>query len=622
MYYQINKGCKNFGAQTVFEDIQFEIKNTEKIAIVGRNGCGKSTLLKCITGELDLDRGTIHRMNGLVVGYLAQTTFSDENRTVQEEMNLVFEPIFECKKELDAITDIMKTDHSEKVMEKFASIQEKFERLNGYNYQAELETVFTRFGFTRPELSKKIATFSGGQRTRLAFVKLLLSRPDILLLDEPTNHLDLETIEWLEGYLKRYDKAIVLVSHDRMFLDDIAEVVYEIEYGTMKMYKGNYSAFVEQKKLDQEKQGQAYIRQQKDIERLETLIEKFRYKKNKASFAQSKIKYLDRMEKIERPENSDTKTFKAHFTPRTKGGKRVLEVENLTIGYTQPLSTINLEVLQGQRIAILGANGTGKSTFIKTIMGLVPAISGNYLLGHQIEVGYFDQQLAQFSTNKTVLEELWDEYPELDRTEIRSVLGSFLFSADDVFKTVDVLSGGEKVRLSFAKLLLKHSNFLIMDEPTNHLDIIGKEALEESLADFAGTILFVSHDRYFIKKIATSTLYLDNSGAHFFPYGYDEYIEKSTQTPKTKEVIQQVEIVEEKPKIKPINAKREVLKLEKLIEEKEIELEAKRALRFEPEYYHDYEKMNQLDNEIDEIHNEISRYFKQWEELSEIAYEE
>lgn len=620
MYYQINKGCKNFGAQTIFEDIQFEIKNTEKIAIVGRNGCGKSTLLKCITGELELDRGTIHRMNGLTVGYLAQTTFSDENRTVQEEMNLVFQPIFECKHELDEITEIMKTDHSEKVMEKFALIQERFERLNGYNYQAELETVFTRFGFTKSELSKKIGTFSGGQRTRLAFVKLLLSKPDILLLDEPTNHLDLETIEWLEGYLKRYEKAIVLVSHDRMFLDDIAEVVYEIEYGIMKMYKGNYSSFVEQKKLEQEKQGQAYIRQQKDIERLEALIEKFRYKRSKAAFAQSKIKYLDRMERIEKPDASDTRTFKAHFTPRTKGGKRVLEVEDLVIGYDHPLSKINLEVLQGQRIAILGANGTGKSTFLKTIMGIAPQLAGNYLLGHQIEVGYFDQQLAQFNTSKTVLEELWDEYPDLDRTSIRTVLGSFLFSADEVFKTVDVLSGGEKVRLSFAKLLLKHSNFLILDEPTNHLDIIGKEALEESLSDFEGTILFVSHDRYFIKKIATSVLYLDNTGAHFYPYGYEEYVEKGAQNSKAKEIVRMPqEIIEEKPKIKPINAKREIVKIEKLIDEKENLLEEKRALRFEPEYYHDYEKMNALDEEIDAIHNEINQLMKQWEELSEIS---
>lgn len=614
MLYQINKGCKYFGVNTVFEDIQFEIKNTEKIAVVGRNGCGKSTLLKCITHDLELDSGTIHQLNGSTIGYLSQTTFDDEMRTVQQEMDLVFEPIFECKRQLDLITETMKTDHSEKIMTKYAECHEKFEQMNGYNYKAELLTVFTKFGFVKEDLERQISTFSGGQRTRLAFVKLLLSKPDILLLDEPTNHLDLETIEWLEGYLKRYEKAIVLVSHDRMFLDDIAEVVYELEYGQMKRYTGNYSSFVEQKKLDQERQNRAYDRQQKEIDRLEDLIEKFRYKKNKASFAQSKIKYLERMEKVEKAQSGDNKTFSAHFTPHAKGGKRVLEVEDLVIGYDRPLSKINLEILSGQRIAILGANGTGKSTFLKTIMGIIPALSGNYLIGHQIDVGYFDQQLAQFSTNKTVLEELWDEYPNLDRTTIRSVLGRFLFSADDVFKTVDVLSGGEKVRLSFAKLLLKHSNFLILDEPTNHLDILGKETLEESLKDFSGTILFVSHDRYFIKKIATSVLYLDNKGAHFYPFGYQEYVEKAEQ----KEEKKPAEVKKEIVKIKPANVKKEIGKLEKSIDEKEKLLEEKRELRFDPEYYHDYQKMNDLDEEIDDIHNQISQLMKQWEELSEI----
>lgn len=614
MLYQINKGSKYFGVNTVFEDIQFEIKNTEKIAVVGRNGCGKSTLLKCITHDLELDSGTIHQLNGSTIGYLSQTTFDDETRTVQQEMDLVFEPIFECKRQLDQITETMKTDHSDKIMDKYAECHEKFERMNGYNYKAELLTVFTKFGFIKEDLEREISTFSGGQRTRLAFVKLLLSKPDILLLDEPTNHLDLETIEWLEGYLKRYEKAIVLVSHDRMFLDDIAEVVYEIEYGQMKRYTGNYSSFVEQKKLDQDRQNKMYDRQQKEIDRLEDLIEKFRYKKNKASFAQSKIKYLERMEKVEKAQTSDNKTFSAHFTPHAKGGKRVLEVEDLVIGYDKPLSKINLEILSGQRIAILGANGTGKSTFLKTIMGIVPALSGNYLLGHQIDVGYIDQQLAQFSTNKTVLEELWDEYPSLDRTTIRSVLGRFLFSADDVFKTVDVLSGGEKVRLSFAKLLLKHSNFLILDEPTNHLDILGKETLEESLKDFSGTILFVSHDRYFIKKIATSVLYLDNEGAHFYPYGYQEYVEKTDD----KEEKKIVEIKHETVKVKPTNVKRKIAKLEKLIDEKEKLLEEKREMRFDPEYYHDYQKMNSLDEEIDDIHNQISQLMNQWEELNEI----
>ncbi len=618
MLYQLNKGTKYFGVHTIFENAQFEIKSTEKIALVGRNGSGKSTLLKCITGELNLDEGDIHKVNGLSIGYLSQTTFDDETATVQEEMNRVFHPIFECKNHLDHIAKQMETDYSEKTLEKYAELQEKYERMNGYNIQSELLSVFTKFGFKKEDLSRAISSFSGGQRTRIAFVRLLLSKPDVLLLDEPTNHLDLETIEWLEGYLKRYEKAIVLVSHDRMFLDAIAEVTYEIEYGQLKKYMGNYSSFLEQKKKDQERQERAYVRQQKEVERLETLIEKFRYKKDKAGFAQSKIKYLERMEKVEKVKSSDTKTFHAKFNPKTKGGKQVLTLDDLVVGYDKPLAQINLDILSGQRIAVMGANGTGKSTLLKTIVGKVNALSGNFLLGHQIEVGYFDQQLAQFTSAKTVLEEVWDEHPEVDRTTIRSVLGSFLFTADDVFKTVDVLSGGEKVRLAFVKLLLERPNFLILDEPTNHLDIIGCEALEESLKEYKGTLLFVSHDRYFIKKLATSVLFLNGEDAQFYPYGYQQYTEGESKRQDESNLLVKKPAAEDKPQIKKINIPRELKKLEKKIEKKEEELESQREKRFDPDFYHDYKKMKELDDEIDEIHNEINHLMKEWEELSNL----
>ncbi|RGC18898.1 ABC transporter ATP-binding protein [Absiella sp. AM54-8XD] len=612
MKYQIHKGTKQFGADVIFEDIQFEIRNTEKIAIVGRNGCGKTTLLKVIADIEHLDKGEIHAESALTIGYLAQTTFSNENALVEDELEHAFDKVKELGKQLELATTQMSEDPSEENMNRFANLQQRFEEMGGYTYHSELMTIFTKFGFQEEDLKRSIATFSGGQKTRLAFVKLLLSKPDVLLLDEPTNHLDIDTIEWLEGYVKRYPKAVVLVSHDRMFLDDVVDVVYEIEYGVMRRYPGNYTNYVNAKKSDLEQQKSAYVRQQKEIQRMEELIEKFRYKKNKAAFAQSKIKYLDRMDRIEDPK-SDEKTFKARFTPNVRGGKRVLEVKDLTIGYDHPLCTVNLEVMQGQKVAIIGPNGKGKSTLMKTLMQQIPPLSGGFLLGHQIEIGYFDQELAQFDTTNTVIEEVWKDFPDLNRTEIRTALGCFLFSGDDVFKTVDCLSGGEKVRLSFVKLMLSHPNFLMMDEPTNHLDLIGKEALEDSLSEYEGTMLFVSHDRYFISKLATAILVIDDGKATYYPLTYNEYMHKEPiQVVSAKEVK-----VEEKPK-RQINYGKEISKLEKKIEVKEKELEDLRELRFDPEYYHDVKKMDALDAQIDDVHNEIEHLMEQWEEYSEL----
>lgn len=613
MRYQIHKGAKYFGANTVFEDIQFEIRNNEKIAVIGRNGCGKTTLLKAIAGVESLDKGEIHKESNTSIGYLAQTTFANEEHTVKEELESVFQQFHEMQKRLDEMTSAMVHDHSEELLTKYANLAQTFEEAGGYTYEADMMTIFTKFNFQEEDLYRKIATFSGGQKTRLAFVKLLLSKPDILLLDEPTNHLDLSTIEWLDGYVKRYPKAVVLVSHDRMFLDDVVDVVYELEYGVMRRYPGNYTNYQTVKKSDIERTKSAYARQQKEIQRMEELIEKFRYKKNKAAFAQSKMKYLDRMERIENP-SEDTKTFHAHFTHRVKGGRRVLEVKDLTIGYDHPLCTVNLEVMQGEKVAVLGPNGKGKSTFMKTLMKQIPALSGSFLMGHQIEVGYFDQELAQFDSTKTVLEEVWDEYEDLTRSEVRTVLGSFLFQGEDVFKTVDCLSGGEKVRLSLVKLVLAHPNFLLMDEPTNHLDLTGKEALEDSLQGYEGTMLFVSHDRYFISKIATAILVIDEGTATYYPLTYQEYVERDT---KGKEEVK-VEVKKEKTQpVRHINYAKEVVKLEKQIEEKEQELEELRELRFEPEYYHDYQKMNDLDAKIDGVHNEIEHLMQTWEEYSE-----
>ena len=615
MKYQINKGSKSFGANTLFENIQFEVRNNEKIAVIGTNGCGKTTLMKIIAGEEELSSGTIHKASDCRIGYLAQTTFTNETNSVQEELNTVFQDLFQIQKQLDKITEQLAVDHSEELLNQYANLQHTFEERGGYTIQSEIETVFTKFGFPIEDLNRPIGTFSGGQKTRIAFVKLLLSAPDILLLDEPTNHLDLQTIEWLEGYVKRYPKAIILVSHDRTFINNVADEIYEIEYGVMRRYVGNYDAYLKTKESDIERQKSAYARQQKEIERIEALIEKFRYKKNKAAFAQSKIKYLDRMEKIE-DVNPEKKSFKAHFQARIKGGKRVLEVKDLAIGYDQVLATINLEIMQGERIGVIGPNGKGKSTFVKTLMGQVPKLGGEYMLGHQIEVGYFDQELAQFNSSNTVLEEVWNEFPELTRTEVRTALGCFLFQGDDVFKTIDCLSGGEKVRLSLVKLMLEQPNFLIMDEPTNHLDLIGKEALENSLMEYDGTMLFVSHDRYFIHKMATAILYIDENEATFYKMNYQDYLDRNKAAKEIKAETKKTEVAEKKPQ-RNINYLKEVTKLEKKIAQKEEEIEALRELRFDPEYYHDYRKMNELDNQIDDVNNEIENLMALWEEYSE-----
>ncbi len=619
MLYQVSKASKYFGADAVFEDVNFEIRGTEKIAIVGRNGCGKTTFLRCMCGEDSFDKGNVSCQNGTTIGYLAQKVLEHDEWTVRQELMTVYAKVFELQGRMQELEQKMTEEVSDRILAQYADVQEQFEAMNGYNWESEMKTVFTRFGFAENDLDRVIGEFSGGQKTRIAFVRLLLSKPDILLLDEPTNHLDLDAIEWLEGYVRNYPKAVVAVSHDRMFLDRIADAVYDMEYGKMKRYAGNYTSYTVQKKNDLERIQQAYSRQQKDIERLQMLIEKFRYKKNKAAFAQSKIKYLDRMEKIEL-EKADEKTFHARFTPQIKGGERVLDIEKLQIGYDDVLCEITMSMRRGDRVGVIGPNGTGKSTFVKTLMGLVEKKGGSFLYGHQIEPGYFDQQLAQFSSGKTVLEELWDENPELDRTAVRSVLGQFLFSADDVFKTVDVLSGGEKVRLSLAKLLLKHANLLILDEPTNHLDIPGKEALEESLKDYTGTILFVSHDRYFIRQMATSLLVLGDRSAEYLPMTYQEYTEREAAQQEAAPVKKPDSENREQPKtrqLSPESRRREIAKLEEKITRKENELEECRQLRFEPEYYHDFRKMNELDEKIDDLHNEIAHLMEQWEELSE-----
>ncbi|HEX3078170.1 MAG TPA: ABC-F type ribosomal protection protein [Lachnospiraceae bacterium] len=508
MNYKIKDCCKSYGAEDIFKNLSFEIKGNEKIAVVGKNGSGKTTLLRVITGMERMDSGKIESDRKYSIGYLEQVAFSCEDITVEEEFEKEFEELHRLESKLKELELLMQTNYEQDILDKYDGVLHRFENQGGYTYKSEIKTIFTKFGFPVQDLNRKINTFSGGQKTRLAFIKLLLSKPDILLLDEPTNHLDMETIEWLEGYVKQYPKAVVMVSHDRMFLDHVVNTVYEIENRKAYRYVGNYSDFVVTKRNDILRQNKEYAIQQKEIKHLEELIEKFRYKENKAKFAQSKIKYLERMTVIEE-RKEDTSTFRATFLSRTKGANKALTVSNLSIGYDHELCKVNFQVHYGNRIAVVGRNGTGKSTLVKTLVGKLEPLAGSYTFGKGIEVGYFDQEVEQFSSSNTVLEELWNCYPDLDKTKICNTLGCFQFKGDDIMKEVNVLSGGEKVRLTLAKLMLHHDNFLILDEPTNHLDIRGKEALEKALKDYDGTILFVSHDRYFISQIATSILEID-----------------------------------------------------------------------------------------------------------------
>lgn len=608
MLIQISSGTIFYGANDVFENIDFTVNENERIALVGRNGSGKTTLLKVLSQQEELSSGQVYKKNKVVISFLKQNALIDSKLTIRQEFEDVFKELIDKEKQLDTLSEQLKTNHSDKLIEEYSKLQEDFKLLGGYTYNSEMFTVLAGFGFKKEDIDRPVASFSGGEKTKIAFAKLLLAKPDLLLLDEPTNHLDLNTIEWLENYLAKYKKAMIIVSHDRTFLDKTVNVVYELEYGSIKRYAGNYSSFVEQKKNDYIHQESAYKRQQKEIERLQDLIEKFRYKKNKAAFAQSKIKYLQRMDIIEDPKKADTKAFKARFTCGVKGGKNVLSLDNFTVGYNDPLAKITFNIVRGDRICVMGNNGTGKSTLLKTIIGQVKPIDGYMMFGHQIEIGYFDQNLANFTSGNTVLEELWNEYPDLDIYKIRSTLGAFLFTADEVFKEVNVLSGGEKVRLSLAKLMLKKANFLVLDEPTNHLDIISKEALENALNEYEGTILFVSHDRYFIKKIATSCLVIEDKDVKYYPDGYKDYIDIK---PKEVEVIDKkqedvpLKVLKKKPKYNINKLESEISLLEDILEDK-------RALRFEEEYYQDMNKMKQLDEEIDDVHNQIHALEEKW----------
>lgn len=440
--------------------------------------------------KLDSDESAfIAKAGNPEIGYLKQIAFDDPDVTLEQEVRKCFVKMDERKAELARAAAELEHDYSDEKVARYTAMEEAFKDDGGYYYEKEYEVMIRKFGFSDDERKKPIRDFSGGQQTKIAFIKLLLSKPDILLLDEPTNHLDVTTIEWLEGYLKSYPKAVVVVSHDRMFLDNVVDVVYEIEYGTARRYPGNYTNFIARKKENYDKQMKDHIAQQKEIERLQRMVTRFKGNPTKTAMAQSKQKAIDRMVIIEAPDKYDNKTFHANFQPEKETGNDVLYTSELAIGYDHPLSVVSLDLKRGEKLGILGGNGLGKSTFLKTIVGKIPALSGEYRFGTNVQIGYFDQQMAMYTSNKTVLDDFWDEYPNLTETEARNALGAFLFSGDDVFKNVNMLSGGEKVRLALCKILKTRPNVLVLDEPTNHMDIVGKETLESMLKDYKGTLI-------------------------------------------------------------------------------------------------------------------------------------
>ena len=515
MRIRISHANVQFGGDVILQDINFEVRDNEKIAIVGRNGCGKTTLLKLIAHDIgmsniDSDEECGYETAGKQeIGFLRQINFTDTGITVEDEIKKVFEPIFECERRMRELEENMKSSDDASILREYAAIQSKMESLHGYTWKQDMETIFQRFGFKLSDLKRPIGSFSGGQQTKVAFIKLLLTRPDIMLLDEPTNHLDMPTIEWLEGYLKTYDRAVVIVSHDRMFLDKVADVTYEIEYHHIKRYAGNYSAFMKRKEEDLIKQEKDYEEQQKEIKRLTEWIEKWKNTPTKVAATHSKRMAIEHMVKIEKPRRFDTKAFHARYIPRIESYTNVINAKNLEIGYDKVLSTVTFLLQKKERLAVIGENGKGKSTLLKILVGEIPALGGEFKFGQNVEWGYFDQHKAvmeRFDPEQTVLDNFWEAYPDYLREEVRSALGGFLFSGEEVEKKMGQLSGGEKVRLALCEMLQTRPNLLILDEPTNHMDIVGKDALEKMLNEYEGTVLFVSHDRYFISRVATGIL--------------------------------------------------------------------------------------------------------------------
>ncbi|WP_282801827.1 ABC-F family ATP-binding cassette domain-containing protein [Secundilactobacillus kimchicus] len=538
MLLQVQQVTRRFGADVLFENVNMDIPENGRVALVGRNGAGKSTLIRMIAGIDAPDEGQIVTKKGLTVGYLAQDAGLDTTNTIWNEMAGVFKDLQDQEQRLHDLESEMSdpaviadTEKLAKVSDAYDQLQTDFKARNGYGYRAEIRGVLHGFEFGETDYDRPVTELSGGQKTQLALAKLLLKKRDLLILDEPTNHLDVETLTWLEGYIQSYKGALLIVSHDRYFLDRIVSEVYDMAAGTLTQYHGNYSQFVDQKAAQLRREWKEYEKQQDKISKLEDFVNRNIVRASTTKRAQARRKQLEKMDRIERPENDD-RVARFEFTPHRQSGNIVLEADQLAIGYTADhvlAEPVNLDVKKHQAIAIVGPNGVGKSTLLKTLLGKIPAIRGQFRFGTGVDTGYYDQEQASLHNKKTVLAELWDDHPTTPEGDIRTILGSFLFTGEDVDKLVHSLSGGEKARLLLTKLAMKHDNFLILDEPTNHLDIDSRQVLENTLNDFDGTILFVSHDRYFINQVATSVVELSANGTTLYMGDYDYYVDKKDE---------------------------------------------------------------------------------------------
>lgn len=635
---QVNQLSKSFGADPILTNIKLEVQTRDRIALVGRNGAGKSTLLKMIAGHMSYDSGEMIKSKETQIGYLAQNTGLESELSIWDEMLTVFSYLQQQEKELRALEEKMgdpqimdQPQEYERILKNYDRLQVSFKEQGGYQYEADIRSVLHGLNFQLFSYDTKIAALSGGQKTRLALAKLLLRKPDLLILDEPTNHLDIETLSWLEQYLQSYDGAILIVSHDRYFLDKVVNQVYEITRNHMKRYSGNYSHYLDQKAANYEREMKQYEKQQEEIAKLEDFVQRNLARASTTKRAQSRRKQLERIERIDRP-LGDEKSATFGFQIEKQSGNDVLSVSSLAVGYEgQKVSeNISFRISRGDSIALVGPNGIGKSTLLKTLVDKLPAIAGDYSFGSNVTIGYYDQQQADLTSNKQVLNELWDDYPLMPEKDIRTVLGNFLFSGDDVLKIVSTLSGGEKARLALAKLMMQKANVLILDEPTNHLDLDSKEILENALIDYPGTLLFVSHDRYFINRITTKVIELSTDGATEYLGDYDYYVDKKLEQEEL-DALESPDIVQTQPqKLEKLNyqqdkeakklerqRKRRLEEIEAQIEDLEGKIDEMDTLLCDPDIFQDHEKVLNITTENNELKLKLDQLIEEWTELGD-----
>ena len=603
---RINNLSKTFGGNVIFENISLEINKDEKVALIGRNGVGKTTLVKMILNEITPDSGVIFIFKRAKIGYLSQKIIESEKNTLINECEKVFLEIIAVENELKILAERLVDDHSETALKRYSDKEHEFLVKGGYDYQTKIDMLLTKFGFSKEEYNRPIESFSGGEKTRIAFAKLLMIEPDLLVLDEPTNHMDIEIIEWLEDYLRNYKGAVLVITHDKYFINRVVRKIYEIDNQSIEVYHGNYDEYEIEKVNRYEQLLAKYEKQQKQIEHLQSFVDRFRYKATKAKSAQDRIKKINRIERIELPHQRDTR-LKLQFKTRRPTNVHILEVEDLVIGYdTFLLEPINFKMRGFDKLGIIGNNGTGKTTLIKTLMGQIPQISGKYNFYRQMKIGYFDQNIDHFNLDLTLMETIHGIYPNKTLYEVRSELAKVEFEKEDVFKKIRVLSGGELVKLRILMLMLENPDILILDEPTNHLDIDSKNIIEDIFENYIGPIIFISHDRYFINKVATKIIRLDTK-AEIFEGNYEEFIAKSKSEVKAKPA--------SKPKIEKIDYRRIKEKLEKTINELESEIEKLKDSLFNEDIYNNLELYNKKTELIKLKENELEELYHEYDEI-------